>query len=939
MECSLGAAALVPFVHGPVRREAEAVPRGRKTSAHPPEAQPYTHGERHPIRPDIGVEPEFRRHGPRKPPTTYRYDPSLDPQLSWDLNPVREQGEALIAAILESTDQAERADTPEVERRAALARARVAARQLSAMGRPFLNWAGKGERAEAQVPTLPLFVHERLSTQAVLASVRGMKRTKATAVSLFADEGLDISDRVLKAYEHQAPWTNRMILGDSLLVMNSLLQYEGLGGKVQMIYMDPPYGVKFGSNFQPFVRRRDVKHGSDGDLTREPEMVQAYRDTWALGLHSYMTYLRDRILVARDLLLPSGSMFVQIGDENLHHVRELMEEVFGPSNFVSLVTFRKKGMPLGSQWLEGTVDYLLWFARDKNRMKYHQLYVQKQTEGDSHWDRVQLLDGTRRKLTSQELANHGLVPPGAEIYQLHQLYPAGVNQSGVFSFEYDGRVYHPPAGRSWKTNRAGMARLARADRLEPYADGTTLRYVLKLSDYPVTPLNNLWADLGSATDVVYAVQTNTDVVQRCLLMTTDPGDIVLDPTCGSGTTAYVAEQWGRRWITIDTSRVPLALARQRLLTATFPWHRLKDPSRGPSGGFVYERRQDSRGREVGGIVPHVTLKSIAQDLEPEQEVLVDRPEVDSDIVRVAGPFTVEAVIPPAIPAEEQGPQESPGAGEDGVAYGGSTHDRLLEALRGSPVLRLPGGQTVTFRGVRRTDRAISLHAEAETGADGTGERVAFAFGPEEAPVTETQVLEAAREANVRGYTRLFVIGFAVEDAATKLLHTERSMLPLPVAYVQATMDLQMGDLLKNTRSAQVFAVVGAPDVRLLRLRTQRDGEPLYRVQLLGLDTFDPVTMDAHHLGGEDVPAWMLDTDYDDLVFRASQVFFPRTGAWDHLQRALRGVYQDSVWQHLAGALSEPFPAGERRRVAVKVIDDRGNDLLVTRTLAEAVPEP
>lgn len=286
MECSPGAAALVPFVHGPVRREAEAVPRGRKTSANPPEAQPYTHGERHPIRPDIGVEPEFRRHGPRKPPTTYRYDPSLDPQLSWDLNPVREQGEALIAAILESTDQAERADTPEVERRAALARARVAARQLSAMGRPFLNWAGKGERAEAQVPTLPLFVHERLSTQAVLASVRGMKRTKATAVSLFADEGLDISDRVLKAYEHQAPWTNRMILGDSLLVMNSLLQYEGLGGKVQMIYMDPPYGVKFGSNFQPFVRKPNVKDGDDADLSREPEMVQAYRDTWELGLHS-----------------------------------------------------------------------------------------------------------------------------------------------------------------------------------------------------------------------------------------------------------------------------------------------------------------------------------------------------------------------------------------------------------------------------------------------------------------------------------------------------------------------------------------------------------------------------------------------------------------------------------------------------------------------------
>lgn len=878
-------------------------------------AQAYEHTEEKLLlRPDVGLQPQFK---PKKPPKTYRYEPSLDPALSWDINADRERGEALIARI---------------ERAADLAEARAAAAELRRMSQPFLNWAGKAERHEFTVPTLPLFVHERLSTQAILQSVKSHKRDRQQALKLFADEDLDVADRLLKAYEHQTGWVNRLILGDSLVIMNSLLRYEGLGGQVQMIYMDPPYGVKFGSNFQPFIRRRDVRHGDDGDLTREPEMVQAYRDTWELGLHSYLTYLRDRLHLCKELLHPTGSIFVQIGDENIHHVRELLDEVFEPENHVALITFRKKGMPLGAQFLEGTVDYLLWYSKSKERLKYRQLFQRKSVEGDPHWDRVELPDGTRRKLTQQEFSDHRLLPPGSVLYQLHQLYPAGVNPSGLFGFEFQGKKYSPPPGRSWKTNLEGMRRLAEAKRLEPYKGGETLRYVLKLSDYPVTPLNNLWEDLGAAIDTVYVVQTNVEVLKRCILMTTDPGDLVFDPTCGSGTTGYVAEQWGRRWITIDTSRVPIALARQRLLTATFLYYELRDPARGPAGGFVYKRRQNQKGEEVGGIVPHITLGSIAQNEPPQEEVLVDRPEVESGVVRVSGPFVVEATIPTAVEVEPMkvGKEEERGYEIDPIG-------RMIEVLRRSPTLRLAGNQTITLKNIRRPAKAMDLHAEAVI-ANGDERPVAFVFGPEHGPVTEQMVFAAAKEAYLKNYARLFVVGFAIQPGASKLIQSCEQVVGLPATYVQATMDLLMADLLKTTRASQVFAVTGAPDVRLVKLKRKDGNGPLYRVELLGLDVFDPVTMQNDHRKGGDVPAWFLDTDYDELVFHVTQAFFPRTSAWENLKRALKGTYEDSVWEHLAGTVSEPFSAGEHGKIAVKVIDDRGNELMVVKSLAEAEPE-
>jgi adenine-specific DNA-methyltransferase len=882
-------------------------------------AQAYDHKkEKLLLRPDIGLQPQFKQ---KKAPKTYRYDPSLDPVLSWDINADRERAEALIAKIEKAKDIAE---------------AKLVAAELRQMSRPFVNWAGNAERREFTVPTLPLFVHERLSTQAIIQSVKSHKRDRQQTLALFADEELDVADRLLKAYQHETDWVNRLILGDSLIVMNSLLQYEGLGGQVQMIYMDPPYGVKFGSNFQPFIRRRDVKHGDDADLTREPEMVQAYRDTWELGLHSYLTYMRDRLLLCRELLTATGSIFVQISDENLHHVRELMDEVFGAGNFVSVITFAKTSGYGETVQLASVSDFLLWYSRDKERMKYRQLYLGKElgSELAEEYRYLESPDGkVRRPMTADEIANPRLVPEGWRAFRPSALTSQGATSSGTFRFEFDGELFEIGNNQHWKTSKEGLENLVAGKRVMKRTK--SLSYIRYLDDFPVVPINNNWLDTRwgfDAGEKAYVVQTNVKVIQRCTLMTTDPGDLVLDPTCGSGTTAYVAEQQGRRWITIDTSRVPLALARQRLLTATFQYYELRDPTRGPAGGFVYKRKQNQKGEEVGGIVPHITLKSIAQNEPPQEEVLVNRPEVESGIVRVSGAFVVEATIPTAIEVE---PPERVRDRE--AAYEVDPISRMIEVLRRSPALRLAGNQMVTLKNIRRPAKALDLHAEAEI-AEPTPKPVAFIFGPEHGPVIEQMVFSAAKEAHLKNYAHLFVVGFAIQPGASKLIQNCEQVVGLPATYVQATMDLLMEDLLKTTRASQIFAVTGSPDVSLIKLKRKNGNGPLYHVELLGLDVFDPVTMQNDHRKGEDVPAWFLDTDYDDLVFHVSQAFFPRTSAWDNLKRALKGTYEDSVWEHLAGTVSEPCSAGEHKKIAVKVIDDRGNELMVVKSLDDAERE-
>lgn len=472
------------------------------------EAKSYNHGEEHPQRPDIGTEPHFKK---KKPPVTYRYDSSLSPELNWDENPAREQAEALIEQILAAED---------------LETAKIAARKLKAIGEPFLNWTGKAERLSFQVPTLPLFVHERLSTRAIIETLKSHKVEKGEQLNLFNDPKWSITDQILRAYEYHDKWVNRMILGDSLVTMNSLLQYEGMGGKVQMIYIDPPYGVKFGSNFQPFVRKRDVKHNDDDDFTREPEMVQAYRDTWELGLHSYLSYLRDRLLLARELLTDSGSVFVQISDENVHHVRELMDEVFGGENFVSIISVTKTTGLESKKRINSRLDYLIWYSKSIGKLQYNPLFESHPNPIDAGYNLLELKDGTKRTLTSDEKTGKIAFPEGSKLFMSDNLTKPGPGSR--YEIEFEGSTY-TSGNRWWGTTKESMEKLMNKNRL--FVAGKTLRYARYLDDFPYKNINNLWDGIGGASSLLYVVQTNNKIIERCLLMTTDPGDLVLDITC------------------------------------------------------------------------------------------------------------------------------------------------------------------------------------------------------------------------------------------------------------------------------------------------------------------------------------------------------------------------------------------------------------------------
>jgi adenine-specific DNA-methyltransferase len=909
----------------PETKEAELAPtKGKKASA------AYEHADEVLLRPDVGTQAQFKK---KKAPKTYRYDSSLSPALDWDgQNSARELGEWLLAQI----EEASKLDPPHrfSESRSfggvEIAGLQDAVERLKAIGRPFLDWAGKAERLSFDVPTLPLFVHERLSTKAILETLAGHERDRQTEMQLFADPQLPLHQQ-LEAYEHKGGWVNRMILGDSLAVMNSLLEYEGLGGQVQTIYIDPPYGVRFGSNFQPFVRKRGVKNNEDADMTREPEMVKAYRDTWELGPHSYLTYLRDRLLVARDLLTSSGSLFLQISDENLHRVRELLDEVFGTENFCAEIPFAKTSART-PRLLSQVSDYLLWYARDRDRTKFNPLF-EPRPPIDNPYERyicVETPDGEVIDLSvAQKL---GLAPiPEGRLLRLQQATSQGdtpaEREEPVL---YEGDEFFPPRGRHWSVTRQGMQRVV--DKGRAYAVGKTLTWKSYRDEFPHRLITDNWASgigaTGFGESYLYVVQTNPQVVQRCLLMTTDPGDLVLDPTCGSGTTAYVSEQWGRRWITVDASRVPLALTRQRLLTATFPYYKLQDVGRGPIGGFVYKRKQNQKGAEVGGIVPHITLKSIATDAPLSEEVLVDRPEIDGKITRVSGPFVVEATIPTSVDFDGDGIEDT------GVSEDASYLDRMVEALRRSPAVQLGGNQTILLRNVRPPAQTLTLSAEGVL--EPSDAPIAIVFGPENGAVSEKLVYEAAREAHMKHFEQLLVIGFAIEANARALVDKMESQVGIPATYVQATPDLVMGDLLKTMRSSQLFSVSGLPDVAIRKVDPEENGGPhRYEVELRGLDIFDPTTFEASHRNGDDVPAWLLDTAWNGLSFHVSQAFFPRTSAWENLRKALKTDFEDSVWDHLSGTVSAPFTAGGVRDIAVKVIDDRGNELLVVKSLDDA----
>jgi len=778
---------------------------------------------------------------------------------------------------------------------------------------PSLHWAGKAEHTSFEVPTVSLHVHERIEPRTIIEAVK-KKNGAQYQPGLFdsLEENQPLRDAI-QFYKHAHNWSNRLIAGDSCLVMNSLLEKEGMAGQVQMVYIDPPYGIKYGSNFQPFVNKRDVKDGKDEDLTAEPEMIKAFRDTWELGIHSYLTYLRDRLWLAKDLLTESGSCFVQISDQNVHLIRGLMDEIFGPDNFMSVISFRTK-IPLNAAFLPNIADYLVWYVRDKGKTKFHRLFVQRDIGAGTQFTFIELPNGEYRRMTKDELANPKLIPAGSRSYRLTDLLASGHTDSCHFEFTLDGKQYYPPSLNSWKTTPQGMDTLVNANRLRVH--GRIPGYVFYADDYPVMQITNQWTDTQGAIGKTYAVQTGDKVIQRCMLMTTDPGDLVCDPTCGSGTTAYVAEQWGRRWITCDTSRIAIALAKQRLMTGLFNYYQLLHPNEGVGSGFKYK------------AVPHITLGSIANKEPPPEETLYDQPNVDNSKARVTGPFTVEAVPAQAVkPLDEI--EEQP-ASDKSIARSGETlrqdewRDELLKTgIRGK------AGQHIDFSRVEPMGGTRWLHADAETKGE-KAERAVISFGPEHQPLEQRQVALAIEEAQhlVPNPKIVVFATFQFDPEAAKDID-ETNWPGVTLLKAQMNADLLTDDLKKKRSSSQSFWLIGQPDVKLTQI-TEGDDKGKYRVEVLGFDYYNTRTGNIDSGGTENIAMWMLDTDYDGRSLYPRQVFFPMASAkegWTKLAKNLKAEIDEELIEAYRGTTSLPFERGDNKRIAIKIIDDRGIESL------------
>jgi len=802
---------------------------------------------------------------------------------------------------------------------------------------PQLVWAGKKEHASFEVPTVSLHVHERIDPRTIIEAVRKRNGTQARPAQGYLFETREENPPLREAvdfYRHAHNWTNRLIAGDSLLVMNSLLEKEGMAGQVQMVYIDPPYGIDYGSNFQPFVNQRNVRGNRDEDLTQEPETVKAFRDTWELGIHSYLTYMRDRLLLVRDLLNDTGSCFVQISDRNLHLVRDLMDEVFDAQNFIGLITF-KTGSGFLARYIKTTSDYLIWYGKDSTKTKFRRLYAEKLSGGDSYFDKIQLPDGEVRDIGGPDEVLAGATP--IALRPLVSAYSKNTN----YTYRFKDRDYYCGANRCWKTTPEGMDRLAADNRI--VASEHTLKFVARFSDLPYSELTHVWDDTMELLAKKFVVQTASKVISRCALLTTDPGDLVFDPTCGSGTTAYIAELWGRRWITCDSSRVATTLAKQRIMGATFDYYKLAHPEEGVGSGFEYKK------------VPHVTLKSIANNELPGEETLYDQPAIDNSRARVSGPFTVEAVPAPNVksiddldtgPSKHDGKQEALGdfrhastplldasIGRSGPTIRQSDwRDELLKTgIRGK------GGQMINFSRVEPLGGTHWLQADAETKGV-KPERVVISFGPDHAPLETRQVEMAWEEARTL-HPKPDILVFAAfqfdPEAAKDIDELTKEKTGMTFLTAQMNADLLTDDLKKKRSSNQSFWLVGRPDVELRQVKSG-DDKGKYQAEVRGFDYYNTRTGTIESGDTKNIAMWLLDTDYDGRSLYPRQVFFPLADedeGWAKLAKNLKAEIDPERIEAYRGTVSLPFELGDHKRVAVKVIDDRGIESLKVVSLA------
>lgn len=802
---------------------------------------------------------------------------------------------------------------------------------------PELYWLHKYGESDQQsalnVDIRSLYRHEHIAPEKIIARLYSFKSRDDAQNELFTNElhgnplALDELDKPGAYYRHPDKWQNRMIQGDSLLTMTSLLEREGMAGQVQCIYMDPPYGIKYGSNWQMRLNDRNVKDGADDHLSGEPEVIKAFRDTWELGIHSYLSYLRDRLLVAKELLSNSGSCFVQISDENVHLVRCLMDEVFGSENFVSQITYSTTS-GLTSKFMNSACDYLLWYSKAKDQLKYRDLYKAKEDprrDESSKYDQVELKDGTRRAMTSGEKRGLLPLPEKARIFRVGDISSQDPPKEAT-PFEFEGTVYLPPKGRHWTARYPhGMDALKQANRI--CKTGAGLGFVRYFDDFPYQPLNNIWSDVGGTVQSrsdpkVYVVQTGADLIKRCILMTTDPGDLVLDPTCGSGTTAHVAEQWGRRWITTDTSRIALNIAKTRLMTATYPWYKLADTASGDiRHGFVY------------ALVKQTSISSIANGVSEETVVLFDQPEQDKKKLRVAGPFTVETLQS----FEPLAPDQLKAANADMDNVQRFT-DRIFEHLKTAGIKNGDSNETAVFSRVDIiNDAEGALHAEGWYDT-AQGERKAYlVIGPQFGSVSKAAVNAAVKACSRRADADwLVILGFAFESDIDNRSVT-RKIGSFEVTKARMHDDLMQEGLIKKDKKAASFVTIGEPDIGLIRSAGS------VQIEIKGLDIYDPVKDEVKGRSVADISYWMLDDQYDGSNFMPSQIFFCG-GDKDEFAKFKKGLQSlavastkkaaeqtlkieldDEAFERLYGFVSHPVPATKGRKLAVRVISQFGEE--------------
>ena len=780
---------------------------------------------------------------------------------------------------------------------------------------PHLEWSSKIENSDFEVDTVSLHRHERIDPATLIEKV--MKKQGLEQQTLFpffeqSENNLPLRNAI-EFYKHDQNWSNRLIAGDSLLVMNSLLEKEGMEGQIQMMYFDPPYGIKYGSNFQPFVNKRDVKDSKDEDLTQEPETIKAFRDTWELGIHSYLTYLHTRLFLTKKLLHDSGSCFVQISDSNIHHVREIMDEVFGPENFCGIIAFQKTG-GFSPTLLSSVYDYIVWYAKDKDKVKYRKLYRERTPEMiESGYKWIELENNERRRLTSNEIKGDEKIPKGKR-FQTSILVSAGASERGSKPFEFQGKKYYPASGTHWKTSHEGLEKLAKKKRL--FVVGNTLTYVRYVDDFPFTEFNNVWGDTVRSTYAskkIYVVQTSEKVIQRCVLMTTDPGDLIFDPTCGSGTTAFVAEQWGRRWITCDTSRVAIALAKQRMITSPFDYYTLAHPDEGISSNFKYQEAS------------HITLGDIANDRSSIVEKIYDKPQVEKNKIRITGPFTVEAVPSPIVKSLDTEYQKNL---ETDSSIARTLENKRQQDWRDellSTGVRGKSGQKIDFSRVETHPASKWIHAIAET-KEQKPKLVAVSFGPEYSPLEKNQVALAISEVQKLVPTPELIIFASLQFDPEAAKDIDELQWPgVNVLKVQVNADLLTSDLKKNRSNNDSFWLMGQPDAEL---NQQKDGK--YIVEVRGFDYYNTKTGQIESGDSSKIAMWMIDTDYDERSLYPQQIFFPlseTSNGWSKLTKTLKSEIDEELLENYRGTKSLPFSAGSNKQIAIKIIDDRGIESL------------